>query len=76
MTHSELIEYFGSGAKAATALGVGRAYVCRWKDSRIPDLYQAAAHSMSNGKLMPDQKAIAWVRQHFPNGIKKRMLAA
>lgn len=76
MTHSELIDFFGSGVAAAEALGVGRSYVSRWQLGRIPDLYQAAAHSMSNGKLTPDDEARAWMRKHFPHGIKKKLIAA
>lgn len=75
MTHSDLISFFGSGVAAADALGVGRAYVSRWQHGRIPDLYQAAAHSISNGKLMPDEQAMVWLRQHFPHGLKKRLIA-
>lgn len=70
MTHDDLIQHFGNGSSAAKALGVGRSYVSRWQHGRIPSLYQAAAFSFSKGALKPDEEAKAWIKKHFPNGIR------
>lgn len=74
MTHSDLIDFFGSGVDAAKALGVDRSYVSRWRYERIPSLYQSAAMSMSRGRLTPDEEAKDWMRQYFPNGIQKKLI--
>ena len=71
MTHYDLIKYFGSGSVAAERLGVCRSYVSRWRHERIPSLYQASASSFSKGVLKPDAEAKAWIKKHFPNGVKQ-----
>jgi DNA-binding transcriptional regulator YdaS (Cro superfamily) len=55
MTIDQLVQYFGSQAKAAQALGCTQPCVSNWKTrQRIPALQQIKAERISRGKLKAD----------------------
>lgn len=56
MTYDQVIEHYGSGDKAAAAIGLsgGRATVHQWKKSGIPIKHQIAYELDSEGELKAD----------------------
>jgi hypothetical protein len=56
MTHDQVIAHYGSGDKAAAALGLrgGRATVHQWKKIGIPIEHQIAYEIDSKGALRAD----------------------
>ena len=60
MTVDEIVEYFGSKAKAASALGIGRANLTIWeKRGHIPEKQTMRLDRLTGGKLKynPDDYA-------------------
>lgn len=51
MTYSDLIDTYGSQAKAAKALGLNRQTVHRWKTAGIPFEAQFRIQMKTKGKL-------------------------
>lgn len=58
MLTSDVIAYFGSKAKTARALGLGKAAVSKWSE-RVPPLQAARLHRLTRGKLKFDPEAYA-----------------
>lgn len=57
MTFDELVEYYGSQAAAARAIGIKPPSVAEWKDGGIPLPRQAQYEIDSGGKLKSDRPA-------------------
>lgn len=57
MLYEQLVSHFDTPSKAAHALGVDRRLVDGWKKRRIPTRHQLKAQHLSDGKLLPDDRA-------------------
>jgi hypothetical protein len=68
MLTSDVISHFGSGAKVAEALNVGRAAVSKWqKKGVVPPLRAAQLHKLTRGKLIFDlSKYTDWYKKTLP----------
>lgn len=59
MTYNQLIEYYGSQAAAARAIGVKPPSVAEWKEGGVPLPRQAQYELDSGGKLKADRPETA-----------------
>ncbi|MBB1489077.1 Cro/CI family transcriptional regulator [Oceanospirillum sediminis] len=57
MNKKTAIDYFGSAAKLAKALGVSRSAVSQW-DECIPPLRAFQIEHITNGRLMADRPSM------------------
>jgi len=57
MTYDDLIDYYGSAAKAGDAIGLTRQGVFRWKETFIPLVQQVEYEVLTNGELLADLPA-------------------
>lgn len=65
MRTADVIEHFGSKAKTARALGVGRAAVTKWGD-QVPPLRAAQIQRLTRGKLKFDPDSYL----HVHSGVR------
>jgi hypothetical protein len=56
MKKSKVIEFFGSGRKAAQALGISHQAVYAWPET-IPERMAYRVHALTRGKLKADPSA-------------------
>jgi len=59
MTHKDLIEFFGSQAAAARAIGIKPPSVADWKANGIPYLRQLHIERVTFGKLRAENRQSA-----------------
>lgn len=63
MRYEELVAYYGGLTKAATALGVSKQTIHRWKAGRVPTKWQYRLRNYSKGKLQPSPDAVKDARE-------------
>ena len=59
MTYDSLLDYFGSQAGIARALGVTQPSVAEWKERGVPPLRQLQAEQITAGNLKADDNVFA-----------------
>lgn len=55
MTYQELIDFYGTQAKAAEALGLKQPTIAGWRDDGVPAPRQAQYELLTHGKLKADR---------------------
>lgn len=63
MDYSDLLDTYGSCAKAAAELGYNRQTVHRWKGAGIPESQQLEIHKRTRGALKADPEIVAKYRE-------------
>lgn len=61
--YNDLIDTYGTCAKAADELGYNRQTVHRWKDAGIPEAQQLEIHRRTRGAMKADASIIAKYRE-------------
>lgn len=56
MTYDQLISHYGSGTRAAEAIGVTHQYVYQWRRTGIPWQYQCVIEVVSGQALLADKR--------------------
>lgn len=57
MKKSEIIAYYGTQKKAASAIGIEQPSVAGWKEDSVPHLRQLQYEMQTGGKLVADPAA-------------------